>query len=111
MHIIMVKKLLADGTPCHKCAEVESRLAQSGLTKHIDRIVIADERDPDSEGMLLARKHRVELAPFFIVIDEHGQETVYTVYFRFVREVLNARPSEEEEIADIMDHNPDLDYL
>jgi len=107
----MVKKLLADGTPCRKCAEVESRLAEAGLTGHIDRTVIADERDPDSEGMLLARKHQVDLAPFFIVTDDQGKEIVYTVFFRFVREILNARPSEEEEIADIMDHNPDLDYL
>lgn len=111
MHITMVKKILADGSACRKCAEVESRLIEADLLDKIDSIVIADERDQDSEGMQLASKHRVELAPFFIVRDEHGNEQIYTVYFRFVKEVLNSRTTDTEEIADIMDTNPDLDYL
>jgi hypothetical protein len=111
MHITMVKKLLADGTPCRKCQEVESRLTESGLIGRINHIVIADERDPDSEGMRLAARHGVKLAPFFIVTNDQGEEKIYTVYFRFLNEVLNARSSEAEEVADIMDSNPDLDYL
>jgi len=111
MHIIMVKKILADGSVCRKCAEVESRLIEANLLSNIDSIIIADEREQNSEGMLLASKHQVELAPFFIVRDEHGNEKIYTVYFKFVKEVLNARTTDSEEIADIMDNNPDLDYL
>jgi len=111
MYITMVKKILADGSPCRKCQEVESRLHESGLRERIDRVIVADERDPHSEGMILATQHQVELAPFFIVRDEHDNETIYTVYFRFVKEVLKGSTSEAEEIADIMDNNPDLDYL
>jgi hypothetical protein len=111
MYITMVKKILADGSACRKCAEVESRLIEANLLDKIDSVVIADERDQNSDGMLLAAKHQVELAPFFIVRDEHGNEKVYTVYFRFVKDVLNARTTDTEEIADIMDNNPDLDYL
>jgi len=111
MHITMVKKIKADGSACRKCEEVESRLQRDGVQEHIDRVITADERDPDSEGMVLARRHRVDLAPFFIVRDDHGKETVYTVYFRLLREVLRGNASEQEEIADIMDNNPDLDFL
>ena len=88
MHITMVKKLKADGSPCAKCADVENRLRDADLLGNIDRVVIADESNLDSEGMQLARKYQVELAPFFIV--ENNNETkIYTVYFKFLKEVLS----------------------
>jgi hypothetical protein len=111
MPVTMVKKIKADGSPCRKCAEVEARLRETGLEDRIDRVVIADERDPDSEGMVLARQHGVDLAPFFIVTGTDESERVYTVYYRLVKEVLKREITEQEEIADIMDNNPDLDYL
>lgn len=77
----------------------------------IDRVVIADERDPGSEGMLLAKRHQVDLAPFFMVEDDEGPVRVYTVYFRFLKEVLNARTTQQEEVAEIMDRNRDLDFI
>lgn len=111
MPVTMVKKIKADGSPCRKCAEVETRLREAGLSDSIDRVVIADERDPTSEGMVLARRHGVDLAPFFIVTGADGSERVYTVYYRLVKEVLKRETTEQEEIADIMDNNPDLDFL
>ncbi len=111
MLITLVKKIKADGSPCRKCAEVEQRLQESGFSDKIDRVVIADERDKESEGMLLARQHQVELAPFFIVEDEQGNTQIYTVYFRFLKEVLNSKTSEQDEIAELMDSNPDLDFI
>lgn len=88
MRITMVKKIKADGSPCRKCAEVEQRLNDNGQMDKIDAIIIADERDSDSEGMRLARQYQVERAPFFIV-ERDGQETeIYTVYFKLVKEVL-----------------------
>ncbi len=91
MTITMVKKVNADGTACRKCAEVEQRLEDAGLTALIDHTVIADSRDPDSKGMQLAKKHGVDVAPFFIVESEDGNYTIYTVYFQFVKEVLQPR--------------------
>ena len=111
MHITMVKKIKHDGSPCRKCAEVEQRLQESGLLNRIDQILIADERDPQSEGMLLAKQHQVELAPFFIVEDEDGSVRIYTVYFRFIKEVLNSQTSAQEEAAEILDNNPDVDFI
>ena len=88
MYIKFIKKILANGDPCRKCADVEQRLRNADLYQKIDQIVIADETDPASEGMQLARQFKVETAPFFIVQRDDGTTEVYTVYFKFLREVL-----------------------
>lgn len=111
MEITLVKKIKEDGTPCRKCAEVEQRLKDSNLMERIDRIVIADERDPESEGIKLAEQHKAERAPFFIVEEENKPTRIYTVYFQFVKEVLNTGLSEQEEVREIMEQNPDLDFI
>ncbi len=111
MRITFVKKILADGSPCRKCAEVAGRLEREGYMARIDQVLIADERDPQSPGMLLAREHRVERAPFFVVEDDEGGGRVYTVYLRFLREVLQEQTSEAEEASEILRNNPDLDFL
>lgn len=110
--ITFVKKVLANGAPCPKCADVEQRLCASGHMDAIDRTVVADERDPDSEGMRIAAEHDVKLAPFFVV-EEGGEVRIYTIYFRFAREVLGSggasRPKQEAE--EILRANPDLDLV
>jgi len=88
MKITMVKKILADGSPCKKCAEVEQRLTAGQLMEKIDDIIIADERDPESPGMQLAREYQVERAPFFIVEEDGIPPRIYTVYFKLVKKVL-----------------------
>jgi len=81
-HITFVKKILSTGELCKKCLEVSDRLGSEGLINSIDHIAIADERDADSEGMRLAKKHQVERAPFFLV-EENGEVTVFDIYFKF----------------------------
>lgn len=87
MHIQFVKKILADGSPCKKCMEVSERLKQDGVAPLIDQTVIADQRDPQSPGMVLAEQHQVERAPFFIIEDEHGKVEVFDVYFKFRKQL------------------------
>lgn len=111
MRITMVKKIKADGSPCRKCTDVEQRLAAGGHMHRIDRVVIADERDPGSEGMQLATRHGVDLAPFFIVERDDGDTQVYTVYFRFLREVLEGETDAAQEAAEILDRSPGVDLL
>lgn len=89
MHISFVKKIMADGKPCRKCADVEQRLRDADLFDKIDQVVIAYEDDPESEGMQLAKQYKVESAPFFIVENDDGATEVYTIYFKFLKEVLN----------------------
>ncbi len=111
MHITMVKKIMKDGSPCRKCADVLNQLEENKLLDRIDQIIVADERDPNSQGMILAKEHKVDLAPFFVV-EEDGQATkIYTVYFKFVKEVLSEGLSEQQEIKEIMEQNQDIDYL
>jgi hypothetical protein len=108
-HVTFVKKIKTDGLPCKKCAEVEERLQTAGLMPRIDRIVIADERDPLSEGMKLAAEHSVDAAPFFIV-EDGGNRTIYTSYVKLLKEVLEAKTSEEEEAKDLV-AGGGLDFL
>ena len=108
--ITMVKKIFADGSPCKKCGEVEEKMRDAGQLEQLDKIVIAYEADPQSEGMQLAAQHKVDRAPFFIVERDGQDADIYTVYFKFVKEVLNAKTSEEEELKEIM-NDVDLDFL
>jgi hypothetical protein len=111
MKITFVKKIKADGSPCRKCAEVQSRLEKEGYIDKIDQTIIADERDNNSEGMQLAQQYTVDRAPFFIVEEDDKEAVIYTVYFKFVNEVLQGKTSEEDAAKDILDSNPDLDFL
>ena len=109
-YITLVKKLKADGNPCRKCVEVEERLHKDGHYEAIDRIVIADEKDPNSEGMRLAAQYRVDRAPFFLVKDAGGTR-VYTVYLKLVKEVLKAPASRLAMDMELLNSSPDLDFI
>jgi phosphoadenosine phosphosulfate reductase len=89
MHVTMVKKRLASGEPCRKCAQAEELLKNRGLWHLIDEVVWADENDPASPGMLLGARLGVGLAPFFVVREDGtGKETVYESVLQFVKERL-----------------------
>lgn len=107
----MIKKIKDDGAPCRKCAEVEQRLREAGLFNRIDQVIIADERDLDSAGMRLAAQYGVDRAPFFLVEEEDAPPRIYTVYLKFLKEVLGSASTDHDEVRDIMDKNPNIDFL
>ena len=111
MKITLVKKILADGSPCKKCGEVLERMEKEDQLRLIDEILIADERDPASAGMVLASELAVDRAPFFVVQRDDGSREVYTVYLKFVKDVLAARTSEAEELKELLENSADLDFL
>jgi phosphoadenosine phosphosulfate reductase len=84
--ITMVKKRLADGTQCRKCAQTEEMLRNRGVRDQIDEVVWAVEGNSESRGMKLAATHGVETAPFFIVSDDDGTETVYVSALQLLKE-------------------------
>lgn len=88
MKITLVKKILADGSPCKKCGEVMEKIEAGNQMQFIDEVLIADEADKDSPGMLLAAKHKVNRAPFFVVEQDDGSVEIFTIYFKLVKEVL-----------------------
>lgn len=110
MKITLVKKILADGSPCKKCGDVLEKLESSGQMSKIDEVLVADERDSNSQGMVLAKELSVDRAPFFVVENE-GQTEVYTVYMKFVKEVLEQKTNEAEELKEIIDNSDDLDFI
>ena len=110
MEITMVKKVFADGSACKKCAEIEYKMREADQLKLIDHTVIAYEADDQSQGMLLAAQFSVDRAPFFIVERDGQEPEIYTSYFKFVKEVLNQKTTEDEEIQEIM-NDVDLDFL
>ena len=89
MRITLVKKVLADGSLCAKCKDVEQKLKENDQERFLDETLIADERDPESAGMQLAQRLNVQRAPFFVVEEEGKDPEVYTVYFKFAKEVLS----------------------
>ncbi len=110
MKITLVKKILKDGSPCRKCADVLDKLESSGHMARIDNVLVADERDPESEGIAVAKQYDVDRAPFFVVEREGKDAEVYTVYMKFLKEVLEQKTNEADELKEIMD-NQDLDFL
>tara|TARA_R110001592_G_scaffold116059_1_gene316923 strand:- start:61219 stop:61554 length:336 start_codon:yes stop_codon:yes gene_type:complete len=111
MRITFVKKINLDGSFCKKCDEVQQKMNAAGQNELIDEVLIADERDPASPGMELASLYNVERAPFFLVERDGEAPEIHTVYFKFVKEVLNQKTKEEDELKEILNDNPDLDFL
>ncbi len=87
LRVTMVKKRLANGEPCRKCAQAEEMLVRRGLWDLIDDVVIADENDLSSAGMVLAKEHQIDVAPFFLV-SEGGETRVYDSVIKLAKEVL-----------------------
>jgi len=92
MHVTMVKKRLANGETCPKCIQAEALLKNRGLWNRIDDVVWADETDPASPGMRLAARLGVGLAPFFVVREDGGGETVYESVLKLVKDRLAGAP-------------------
>ena len=111
MKITFVKKILKDGSPCAKCADVSDLLEKNKQMDSINETLIADERDPQSAGMILATKYKVERAPFFVVEQDNGQVDIYTVYYKFAKEVLAQTGNEKDENQELLRNNSDLDFL
>jgi phosphoadenosine phosphosulfate reductase len=97
MRVIMVKKRLADGSPCRKCVQAEERLRRSGVWGAIDEVIWADEGDADSPGMGLAAQYGIETAPFFLVTAGDTQARVYTSTLTLLRDVLKHMVVPEKE--------------
>jgi len=100
MHVTMVKKKMADGSDCRKCAEVTEYLKTHGFWERIDEVVWARENDPQSPGMVLGKRLGVERAPFFVVRDEKG-ETVYTSVLQLIQVRFGKDVSSSERARDV----------
>lgn len=107
--VTFVKKLLADGQACAKCRDVERRLRDDGLLDRIDRTVLAVENDPSSDGAVLAARHDVQRAPFFLIGRPDGSVQVIESYLAFKRRFTGGESA--SDLADVVDRHPDLAYI
>ena len=96
----MVKKTMADGTDCRKCAEVTEFLKTRGLWERIDEVVWARENDPSSPGAQLGALLGVERAPFFVVRDG-GDEKVYKSVLQLIQERFGEAVTTAERARDV----------
>lgn len=114
MRITLVKKVLADGEDCGKCKDVQQRLEKGGYLSRIDRVLVADERNPGSAGWMVAAQYGVDSAPFFVVRHDDGREQVFTVFMSFLHEILEGRgpaPQDSPEVLAELAGRDDLDRL
>ncbi len=88
VEITFVKKILANGELCQKCNDVANRLEVDGVLPLINHIVVAQENDANSIGMRMAKQYQVERAPFFLVENEAGEITVYDIYFKLKKALI-----------------------
>jgi len=100
MHVIMVKKKLADGSDCRKCNEVTQYLQSRGLWDRIDEVVWARENDPESPGLVLGARFGIERAPFFIVRDDAG-ETAYRSVLQLIQERFGGAVTTLDQARDV----------
>jgi phosphoadenosine phosphosulfate reductase len=89
MRVTMVKKRFQSGETCQKCIQAEELLKARNLWHHIDQVAWAIEGDPSSEGMKLAARLGIELAPFFVVRDESGNDRVYESVLALIKKELS----------------------
>ncbi len=71
--VIMVKKILEDGSICRKCQDVSDKLISDGIDKYISYTAIANMTQKSSEGIVLAKQFDVVTAPFFLVRTQQTQ--------------------------------------
>jgi phosphoadenosine phosphosulfate reductase len=88
----MVKKRLANGDRCEKCAQTEEMLRRRGLWDEIGEVIWAIEGDDESPGFLVADQHDVKIAPFFVVRDDAGNETVFKSALALIRKYFPDAP-------------------
>lgn len=109
--ITLVKKILTNGQPCRKCIELLRKLEASGHLDKIDKTVIAQEGNPQSEGFLLAELHNQESAPFFIIEHQNGNTETVSTYGDFLQIALGLKLDAREIFMNKLDKHNDLDFL
>jgi len=93
MKVTMIKKVLTGNKPCSKCVAAIDVLKRRGHYDKIDHEIIAQEDDPESEGMKISQQYGIRRFPFFIVEKDDGQTVVYKSVLRMIKELWSERPA------------------
>lgn len=103
MAVIMVKKVLEDGSYCRKCNDVSEKMKRDGVEDYIGYTAEAHVLDSESEGSRIARHFGVVTAPFFLTRtakdEQLGEEwKVVRSYLQLRKQLENAAAAVEDEI-------------
>lgn len=75
-------------------------LEQRGLLGRVSEVVWADEAEPNSPGMLLAREFGVDVAPFFILESDAGDRSVVTSVIQVAKLLAQGSQAASKSAAD-----------
>ena len=103
MAVIMVKKVLEDGSYCRKCNDVSEKMKVDDVEQYVGYVAEAHVLDPESEGSRLAKHFGVVTAPFFLtrtISDQQkGEEwKVVRSYLQLRKQLQNASSAVEERV-------------
>lgn len=103
MAVIMVKKVLEDGSYCRKCNDVSEKMKVDDVEQYVGYVADANVLDSDSEGSRLAKHFGVVTAPFFLTRtigdQQKGEEwKVVRSYLQLRKQLQNASSAVEERI-------------
>ena len=110
MKITFVKQRFKDGGFCSKCDDVQAKLEQSDLLQYIDETLVIEEEDPSSEGLQWVRDYKIPTVPFFVVENDAKEPQIYTVYFKFVKEVLDPIIGTDSTLKSLLEGDTDADF-
>jgi hypothetical protein len=114
MKITMVGRIDSNGQLCAKSLWMLEDLRQRELAAHIDRFVMADDRNIYSEGSILATHYQMKAIPFFIVHNTNsvnGLVELYKSYQDFLQEVFGESGVEDEKSVSRIAQNIDSEYI
>ena len=116
--VIIVKKKTTDGNWCKKCIDIGKKIEEDGLDRFIGHTAVADLSNTTmiSEGIALARKFKVNTAPFFLlrskIEEQAGQNwTVVQSYLELKKILLKTVSNEQPEFYEFAAPIPGLPCL
>uniref|UniRef100_A0A7S3PF43 Phosphoadenosine phosphosulphate reductase domain-containing protein n=1 Tax=Aplanochytrium stocchinoi TaxID=215587 RepID=A0A7S3PF43_9STRA len=113
--VIMIKKVMEDGSYCRKCNDVQGKIESDGIADWIGYTGYADVTDAQSEGARLAKHFGIGTAPFFLVrsLEEQkkGEEWKVVRSYLQLRKMLEKAEATVEESRDNVGESKDSEEM
>lgn len=114
--VVIVKKLVSDGSFCRKCRDVSARLHESGLDDYISYSAVVSADQTQTEGVALARHFQITSAPFFLVRNDGDERCgendgwqAHTSFLQVKRLILDSLLAESPHLHALHQTEPHSD--
>lgn len=113
--VIMIKKVMEDGSYCRKCIDVQGKIEQDGVADWIGYTGFAEVTNSESEGARLAKHFEIGTAPFFLVRtfeeEKEGKEwKIVRSYLQLRNMLTKAQAAVEKKIEETAE-SPDKNEI